>query len=66
MVHLSAVRLVFKLRKFDFLVAALQDRGTSVAEESLQHDDRNGFVLNTFTSGIFHVDFIENETLGFL
>ena len=54
------------VEKVNFLVAASKHGGTSVAEGSPYHMDRNGFVLVNFHGGgSFLVDFLENEILGF-
>ena len=53
------------MEKVNCLVAASQHGGTSVAEGSPYHVDRNGFVLVTFHGGSFLVGFLKNEIIGF-
>ena len=49
------------VEKLNFLVAASHHRGTSVAEGSPYHVDRNGFVLVTFHGGILSCGFSQKR-----
>ena len=65
-VILGRYPLLDVVEKVNFLVAASKHGGTSVAEGSPLHVDRNGFVLVTFHGGgIIFCDFLKNEILGF-
>ena len=49
------------VEKLIFLVAASQHEGTSVAEGSPEHVNRNGFVLVTFHGGILPCGFSQKR-----